>query len=292
MNQQNGNHRQLSSRFLVAVGCLDGLTITALIILFGIIILGAVGGWMPIPAPDQIAVHPRLAAPGFDNGLFGADNLGRDVFARICQGIQNTFLVSTSAVLVTAVIGAVLGLVAGYVGGTTDEFLSRFADIVYSFPAVLLGLLVTAILGPGGISVVFAIVLVTMPPMVRVVRGATFEVAQADFTITARVVGASHWRIMRVHLLPNVALPILTQTAYSISIGILVESALSFLGLGVQPPAASLGSILREGSMYITVAPWLVFGPGLFLVLAILTVNLLGEGLRTAIDPLRPRVLE
>lgn len=95
-----------------------------------------------------------------------------------------------------------------------------------------------------------------------------------------------------MHLLPNVALPILTQTAYSISIGILVESALSFLGLGVQPPVASLGSILREGSMYITVAPWLVFGPGLFLVLAILTVNLLGEGLRGAVDPLRPRILE
>lgn len=292
MTDQTSTIRKVSSWVLYATSRLDGLTIIALLVLLAVILLGAAGGWLPIPAPDQIAAHARLAPPGFSSGLFGADNLGRDVFARICQGIQNTFIVSASAVLVTAVIGAVLGLVCGYVGGMIDEILSRFADVVYSFPAVLLGLLITAILGPGGMSVIFAIVLVTMPPMIRVVRASTLEVAQADFVVTARVVGASHWRILLVHLLPNVALPILTQTAYSISIGILVESALSFLGLGVQPPVASLGSILREGSTYITVAPWLVFGPGLFLVLAILTVNLLGEGLRAAVDPLRPRILE
>ena len=292
MTDQSSKLRKLLSLLFYATGRLDALAITALLVLLGVIALGAVGGLLPIPAPDQIAAHARLAPPGLSGGLFGADNLGRDVLARICQGIQNTFIVSASAVLVTAIVGAALGLISGYVGGVVDEVLSRFADVVYSFPAVLLGLLITAILGPGGMSVVFAIVLVTMPPMIRVVRAATLEVSQADFVVTARVVGASHWRILSVHLLPNVALPILTQTAYSISIGILVESALSFLGLGVQPPVASLGSILREGSMYITVAPWLVFGPGLFLVLAILTVNLLGEGLRTAVDPLRPHILE
>lgn len=292
MSSQSPPRRGLSTWLLHVIGRTDLLTLAALAVLCGIIVLGLFGTLLPIPAPDRIGAHPRLAPPGFASGLFGADNLGRDVLARICQGIQNTFLLSTSAVLMTAVAGAFLGLVAGYVGGLADELTTRLADIVYSFPAVLLGLLITAILGPGGTSVVFAIVLITLPPMIRVVRAATFEVVKADFVTTARVIGASHWRIATVHLLPNVALPILTQTAYSISIAILIESALSFLGLGVQPPVASLGSILREGSAYITVAPWLVFGPGLFLVLAILAVNLLGEGMRGAVDPLQPRILE
>jgi len=296
MTAQNQAQRTLSGRFfswlLYASSRADGLAIFALFMLCCILLLGILSPWMPIPAPDLIAVHPRLAPPGLHGGLLGADNLGRDVLARVCQGIQNTFLVSTSAVLMTALAGAFLGLVSGYVGGALDEVLMRLADIIFSFPAILLGLLVTAILGPGGTSVVLAIVLITLPPMVRVVRAATFEVVKADFVTTARVFGASHWRILMVHLLPNVMLPILTQTAYSISIGILIESALSFLGLGVQPPAASLGSILREGSAYITVAPWLVFGPGIFLVFAILSINLLGEGLRNAVDPLRPRNLE
>lgn len=288
--------RSLSRRALVWIlfvaGRADPLAICAFFALVGILLLGALSPWLPVPAADLIAAHSRLAPPGLNGGLLGADNLGRDVFARVCQGIQNTFLVSTSAVLVTAFVGAFLGLVSGYVGGAIDEVLTRIADIVFSFPAVLLGLLVTAILGPGGTSVVLAIVLITLPPMLRVVRAATFEVARSDFVTTARVFGASHQRILVVHLLPNVLLAILTQTAYSISIGILIESALSFLGLGVQPPVASLGSILREGSAYINIAPWLVFGPGIFLVLAILSVNLLGEGLRNAIDPLRPRSLE
>lgn len=296
MNADTETQRWLKQRIwprlLHVSGKADGLAIMAFFILCCILLLGVFSPWMPIPAPDLIAVHPRLAPPGLHGGLLGADNLGRDVLARVCQGIQNTFLVSTSAVLVTAFVGALLGLVSGYVGGAADEVLTRLADVIFSFPAVLLGLLVTAILGPGGTSVILAIVLITLPPMIRVVRAATFEVVKADFVTAARVFGASHWRILLVHLLPNVMLPILTQTAYSISIGILIESALSFLGLGVQPPAASLGSILREGSAYITIAPWLVFGPGIFLVFAILSINLLGEGLRHAVDPLRPKNLE
>lgn len=271
---------------------LDGLALVSLAMLVALLLLGLFGTWLPLPDPDAIGARGRLAPPGAEGGLLGADNLGRDMLARIIQGIRNTFVVASTAVLITALVGAALGMIAGYWRGWLDEVLARLADVIYSFPAVLMGLLITAVAGPGSTSVILAIVLVTLPPMLRIVRVAVQEIAGADFVLTAKVFGASHWRILFVHLLPNVLLPILTQAAYSVSIGILVESALSFLGLGVQPPAASLGSILREGSTYINAAPWLVAGPGFFLVLTILSINLLGEGLRGLVDPLRPRELD
>ena len=151
---------------------------------------------------------------------------------------------------------------------------------------------ITAIVGPGEFAAICAIILVTLPPIVRVVRAAAMEVTGTDYVTIAWLSGASPARLLLVNVLPNISVPVVTQVAYSISIGMLVESALSFLGLGPQPPAASLGSLLREGSVYITVAPWLVFGPAIFLVIAIWSTNLIGEGLRVFFDPVRARCLE
>ncbi|EAQ43972.1 oligopeptide ABC transporter permease protein [Roseobacter sp. MED193] len=246
---------------------------------------------LPIDPPDQVAAYPRLSPPSADI-VFGSDNLGRNMLSRVLQGIQVTILLATTAVLCSALAGIVIGLIAAYSGKVLDEIISRLSDIVFSFPAVLMGLLITAIIGPGEFAAICAIILVTLPPMVRVVRAAAMDVTGADFVTISKLSGASPARQLLVHILPNIAVPVVTQVAYSISVGMLVESALSFLGLGSQPPAASLGSLLREGSLYITFAPWLVFAPALFLVLAIWSVNLIGEGMRVFFDPVRARSLE
>jgi peptide/nickel transport system permease protein len=168
---------------------------------------------------------------------------------------------------------------------------TRVADMMFSFPPILLGLLVSAILGPGILSAIAAIMLITFPIFVRVVRAATLDVAGRDFVTVSSIIGASFPRRIFVHLLPNVAGAVAVQMVYSISFGMLIESGLSFLGLGVQPPEASLGSLLREGNQYLGVAPWLTFGPGFVLALAILSVNLVGDGLRRIADPLEARAL-
>ncbi len=268
----------------------DVLSRAAVVAVIALLLAGLLAPVLPIGDPEAIGAGPRLNGP---DGAFplGTDNLGRPVLARIFEGILLTFILSTVAVLIASVVGAIVGMVAAYLHRTADEVISRFADVLFSFPPVLLGLLVTAILDPGIHSTIAAIVLITLPSMIRVVRAATLDVVGRDFVIIAEIAGASFGRRLFLHLLPNVAGVIAVQTAYSISLGMLIESALSFLGLGVQPPSASLGSLLREGAIYLDIAPWLVFGPGAFLAIAILSVNLLGDGLRSVVDPLEARPL-
>lgn len=269
----------------------DKLAGFASLALLGLIAIALLAPLLPLDPPDQIAAYPRLSPPS-EYLVFGSDNLGRNMLSRILQGIEVTIILSSTAVLCSALVGIVIGLISAYSGKLLDEVISRISDIIFSFPAVLMGLLITAIVGPGELAAISAIILVTLPPMVRVVRAAAMEITGADFVTIARLIGASPVRQLLVHILPNIAVPVVTQVAYSISVGMLIESALSFLGLGSQPPAASLGSLLREGSVYITVAPWLVFGPAVFLVIAIWSVNLIGEGLRVFFDPIRARSLE
>lgn len=268
----------------------DALSRAAVITLLILILLGTIAPLLPIGDPEEIGVGPRLGAPAMAWPL-GTDSLGRSLLPRVLEGVRLTFLLSTIAVLIAAVVGAGIGMLAASLHRAADETISRLADVLFSFPPVLLGLLATAIIGPGATSAAGAIILITLPSMIRIVRAAALDVAGRDFVTVAEIVGASLARKLVIHILPNVAGVIAVQTAYSISLGMLVESALSFLGLGVQPPYASLGSLLREGSKYITIAPWLVFGPGAVLALAILSVNLVGDGLRTLVDPLEPRPL-
>jgi peptide/nickel transport system permease protein len=268
----------------------DGLSRAAVVTLVALFLLGVLAPVLPVGEPEEIGVGPRLGAPAL-GWPFGTDSLGRSMLPRVLEGIRLTLVLSTTAVLVAAIVGAVVGMLAAATHRFVDETISRAADVLFSFPPVLLGLLATAIIGPGATSAASAIVLITLPAMVRVVRAAALDVAGRDFVAVAEIAGASLGRRLFVHLLPNVAGVIAVQTAYSISLGMLIESALSFLGLGVQPPFASLGSLLREGSKYLTVAPWLVFAPGIVLALAILCVNLVGDGLRRIVDPLEPRPL-
>ena len=269
---------------------LDGLGVFGLVVLVILVFLGAVGPFLPLGDPTEIGAGPRLGPPSL-TFPFGNDELGRSVLPRVIEGIGFTFLLSSVAVAVTAIIGTLLGMAAGYLHGFYDGIISRIADILFAFPALLFGLLAAAVLGPGNVSAIVVISTATLPLFIRVVRAVTLSFAQREFVLAAVVSGASTWRVLWVHLLPNVLSAAIVQLTYALSIGMLIESGLSFLGLGVQPPSASLGSLLRLGSVYLTVSPWLVLVPGLVLARAIMSVNLLGDAIRNALEPLRGRPL-
>jgi peptide/nickel transport system permease protein len=269
----------------------DPLTTFAVTMLVLLVLAGTLGPLLPIGDPTAIGAGPRLAPPSLDFPL-GTDELGRSVLPRVVGGILVTFLVAAVAVLMTAILGVSIGLIAAYYGGRIDMVVARVADILYAFPAIILGLMIASILGPGNLSVIAVIVAATLPLFIRVVRSVALSVASREFVVAAEVAGASSVRIMLVHLLPNIAGAVIVQLTYALSIGMLIESGLSFLGLGTQPPYPSLGSLLQLGAAYLTIAPWLVFPPGIVLALVILSVNLLGDGLRDALDPLEGRMLK
>ena len=268
----------------------DRLSAFGLFTLVVLILLGLFGPWLPLGDPMRIGAGPRLGAPSW-HMPFGTDELGRDFLPRVVQGIRSTFLLSAIAVTITAAAGTLLGMAAGYSGRRIDQLIARGADILFAFPALLVGLLVAAVMGPGQVSAIAVISIATLPLFIRVVRSVTLSVAGRGFVTAARVAGASPLRIMIVHLLPNVTGAVIVQLTYALSIGMIIESALSFLGLGVQPPDASLGSLLRQGSAYLTIAPWMVLSSGAVLSLAIMSVNLVGDAVRDGLEPLKGRPL-
>lgn len=263
----------------------DPLAQAGMVTLVALLALSMLGSFTQVFGSPTALGAPALSAPGPGHAL-GTDQLGRSLLPRIVAGIRVTILLSSFAVLIAATIGSLLGMLAGYLKGAADEIVPRFADLMFSFPAILLAIMISAILKPGTPSAIAAIVVVTLPVMIRIVRAATLTVAEQDFVIQARIAGAGLGRVLAFHLLPNVAGVIVVQAAYSISFGMIIESGISFLGLGVQPPGASLGSLLHDGRVYLAVAPWLVFAPGVVLSATILSVNLIGDGLRRSIDPL------
>jgi peptide/nickel transport system permease protein len=266
---------------------LTGLAALALVVL---VLLGVFGRVLPLGDPTAIGVGPRLGAPAWELPL-GTDELGRSYLPRVVQGIRVTFLIASIAVMLTAALGTLIGMISAYVRGWVDALIMRLADVMFAFPALILGLLVAALLGPGDVSVVTVITAATLPLFIRVVRAVTLSLAERGFVVAAEVAGASKLRVMLVHLLPNITGAVLVQLTYALSVGMLIESGLSFLGLGIQPPHASLGSLLRTGAVYLTIAPWMVFSAGAVLSLAIMSVNLVGDGLRDMLDPLRGKSL-
>ncbi len=268
----------------------DGLSFFGLIMLVLLVLLGLVGPYLPIGDPTRIGAGPRLSPPSWVFP-FGTDELGRSYLPRVVEGIRATFLLSVVAVVITAVIGTMLGMLAGYFRGFSDHLVARGADILFAFPAIIVGLLVAAVVGPGQISAIAVISIATIPLFIRVVRSVTLGVSGRGFVTAAEVAGASSGRVMLVHILPNITGAVVVQLTYAMSIGIIIESALSYLGLGVQPPQASLGSLLREGSAYLTIAPWLVLSAGAVLSVAIMSVNLVGDAVRDGLEPLKGRLL-
>ncbi len=275
---------------LAALWRRDRLASLALLVLAVFVFLGLFGPWLPLGDPTRIAAGPRLAPPSW-SFPFGTDELGRSFLPRVVEGIRYSFLMASLAVAITAVLGTLLGMLAAYLGGLFDQIVARFADLLFAFPALLAGLLMVAVAGPGAASVITVISAATLPLFIRVIRSASLVVAERGFVTAAEVAGASPWRVIGRHILPNVLSAAIVQLTYALSIAMIIESALSFLGLGEQPPRASLGALLGTSSVYLTIAPWLVGFAGLVLSLAIVSVNLLGDGLRESVDPLKGRPL-
>ncbi len=215
----------------------------------------------------------------------GGDYLGRSVLARLVSGLRISLALAAVSALLAATLGTIVGLASGYFGGILDEVMMRLMDVLFAFPTILLGLLAAMVMAPGVPGVVVTIVVATIPVFGRVVRGPTLSVRATEYTVAARVIGASSARILWRYVLPNVSTPLLVQLAFTLSGALIAESALSFLGLGVQPPTPSLGSLLRDGKNYMEIAPWTMLFPGLTLAAAILAVNLLGDELQAFTDP-------
>jgi peptide/nickel transport system permease protein len=217
--------------------------------------------------------------------LMGTDNVGRDVLSRVIWGTRVSLVAGFGSVIIAVVAGGLLGLLAGYAGGRVDNLVMRLMDAVLSFPPLVLALALGAVLGAGLTGVVIALGVVYTPTFARLMRGQVLSITAREYVDAARALGAPGWRIAWTHVLPNATAPIVVQASLSVAFAILAEASLSFLGLGVQPPAASWGSMINAGRGYLQQAPWIVFGPGAALFVTVVGLNFVGDAVRDALDP-------
>ncbi|WP_179756769.1 ABC transporter permease subunit [Kineococcus aurantiacus] len=240
---------------------------------------------------NDVDVADRLQPPGAAH-WFGTDDLGRDILSRVVLGARVSLQVGVVAVGLSLVAGVLVGLFAGFYGRWVDTVLMRAMDVLFAFPAMLLAIAVIAILGPGTTNAMIAIAITYTPVFARVTRSSVLGVRETVYVRASRSIGASDLRLLFRHVLPNAAPPVIVQTSVSLAFAVLAEAALSFVGLGTQPPAPSWGRMLSEGREYVDLAWWIAVFPGLAIVLLVLAFNLLGDGLRDVLDPQQRSALQ
>ena len=250
-----------------------GLVIT--VVMMALIFLGML--WTPYDS-DAMQGSLKLQGPSLAH-WFGTDQFGRDVLSRVLSGAGSTLMIALGTVVIGGVVGIIIGAATGYFGGWFDEGLMRINDAVAAFPSVLLALVIISIAGTGKYKVMIALGIAFIPSFARVVRGEYMRLRDADYVISAKLIGVKTPRILFVHMLPNILPALLSALAIGFNNAVLAEAGLSYLGIGVQPPDASLGRMLSESQTYLASGPWCAIFPGLFLVLLILGVGLLGEGI-------------
>ena len=237
--------------------------------------------------PLAIDVPARLQGPSWSN-LFGTDQFGRDVFSRIVYGTRVSIIVGLGGAAITVFFATIIGVVSGYFRGSTDMLMQRVVDAFMSLPTMIVLLMAVFLLGKSLINVVIVLGVIGAPPASRVIRGSTISVMANQYIESARAVGCSDARIIIMHVLPNIAAPVLVMASIAVGGNILAEAALSFLGLGVEPPDPTWGNMLSlAGLQSLTDNPWLAFFPGAFITLAVFCVNVLGDALRDELDPSR-----
>jgi len=260
------------------------IAVVALAVLVAFIVVAVFGKALAPYGYNSVDVADRLQGPSVHH-WFGTDELGRDVFSRVLLGAAVSLKVGAVAVGISLVVGVPCGLIAGFYGGVLDDVIMRVMDVLFAFPAILMAIAVLAILGPGSTNAMVAIGIVYIPIFARVTRAAVLPVREEVYVRAARASGASDLRLMRRHLLPNVLGPIIVQTSISFAFAILSEAALSFIGLGTQPPHPSWGLMLSDGTDFINQAWWMVVFPGAAIFVVVLAFNILGDALRDTLDP-------
>jgi peptide/nickel transport system permease protein len=258
---------------------LFGAVVVALIVIFGI--------FAPLLAPyDPTAqdIPNRLAKPSIDHPL-GTDQYGRDILSRLIYGARISLVVGILSVLIGILIGVILGLVAGYSGGFIDLLICKIIDVLMSFPMLLLAMAIVAILGTSLVNSILAVGISSIPRFARLTRGQVLVLKNTEFIDAVRALGSNPVRIVFLHLLPNIVSPIIIMGTLYIATAIIMESNLSFLGLGVQPPTATWGGMISDGRAFLRSSPWVSTIPGIAIALSVLAFNMLGDGLRDALDP-------
>ena len=255
-----------------------------LVVLIVMVFMAATADVLTPYDPDYQDYTRILAPPGADNP-FGTDEIGRDVYSRLVYVTRVSLEVGVVAVAIGLVTGVLVGLVAGYNRGWIEGTLMRTMDGVRAFPALVLALAISAVLGQGLVNVMIAVGVVYVPTFARLTHAQTLSIRERDYILAARVIGVGAWRMMLRHIWPNAVGAIIVQASLAAAFAILAEASLSFLGLGVRPPTASWGSMLHSGYQYLGRAPWLSVYPGAAIFITVLGFNLLGDGLRQALDP-------
>ena len=254
----------------------------AIVLLLVIVAIGA--PYISPYDPTEQDLANSLAGPSMTH-LAGTDVHGRDIFSRIIHGTRISLRIGFLGMLLGCVVGVILGLVAGYYGGWADTIIMRLLDVQLAFPGLLVAICIIAIIGPGLENVIVAVGIFSVPLFARVTRGQVLSLKEQDFILAARMMGAQDGRIMLTHLLPNAVAPILVLCTLRIATAILTAASLSFLGLGAQPPTPEWGAMLSDGRAYLSIAPHVATTPGLAILITVLSFNLLGDGLRDALDP-------
>lgn len=260
---------------------------TAVVCSILLLLLCLVAIFAPILAPhDPTEIFQNNRMEGSSSEfLLGTDQFGRDLLSRVIYGARVSLLVGISAVMVSVFFGTLFGLIAGYFGRWIDGFIMRVMDVLFAFPEILLALAIVAALGPGTFNTIMAIGIVNIPIFTRTVRGAVLSIKNLEFVESARAIGASTPRILFKEIFPNVTAPLLVQSSLAISGAILTESALSFLGLGIQPPDPSWGGMISEARRYMELAPGMIIWPCVAMTITILSCNMFGDAVRDILDP-------
>ncbi|RXJ00707.1 ABC transporter permease [Anaerobacillus alkaliphilus] len=254
---------------------------------FIVFIFIALAVFAPFIAPHDpldIQMAKKLQTPSAEHWL-GTDDKGRDILSRILYGARISLTVGIVSTVIGAFVGVILGIVAGYYGRWIDSFIMRVCDVLLAFPGILLALAIVTVLGASTINVILAVAFFAIPSFARIVRGSTLSVKKLEYIDAIRAMGSSDFRIIFKHILPNIVSPIIVQATLYIASAIITASALSFLGMGTQPPTPEWGMMLSQGRSYIAQAPHLTLFPGLVILLVVIGFNLFGDGLRDALDP-------
>ena len=265
-------------------------SVAGLIVVAGFVLAAIFAPSLSPHDPVETALYDQLKPPawkdgGSDKNILGTDDLGRDIFSRIIYGARVSLIVAVVSVGLAFVLGTLLGTISGYYKGALDSVIMRIMDIILAFPYLLLAIVVVAFLGPSLQNAMIAIGITYVPRFARIVRGSVLEECEKDYVMAAKAVGARDWRIMFIAILPNCLGPLIVLTTLSFASAILDAAALSFLGLGAQPPTPEWGAMIASSRSLILRASWVMTFPGIAILLAVLGFNLLGDGLRDALDP-------